>query len=114
MPILLEPGATFPVWLESDKTRPMESRPIFDAKAQSMRGQRKLLAVVDMIFAEGVTVDQVFDASRDCLFDSLGGWRNIATGFSREAIEDVLTFDEVRELLRKIAGNQRMSGDEKK
>jgi hypothetical protein len=34
--------------------------------------------------------------------------------FGKEAIEDALTFEEIRELLRKIGHNQRMSGDEKK
>ncbi len=79
-----------------------------------MRGQRKILAVIDLIFADGVTVDDVFDRSRDCLFDSLEGWRNMGGPFSKDAIEDALTFEEIRELLRKIGHNQRMSGDEKK
>lgn len=114
MPILLEPGATFDVWLESDKDKPAATRPAFTAKAQSMRGQRKILAVIDLIFADGVTVDDVFDKSRDCLFDSLDGWRNMGGSFSKDAIEDALTFEEIRELLRKIGHNQRMSGDEKK
>ena len=114
MPILLEPGATFDVWLKSDEDKPAATRPTFTAKAQSMRGQRKILAVIDLIFADGVTVGEVFDKSRDCLFDSLDGWRNMGRPFSSEAIEDALTFEEIRELLRKIGHNQRMSGDEKK
>ena len=114
MPILLEPGATFDVWLESDKDKPTATRPTFTAKAQSMRGQRKILAVIDLIFADGVTVDDVFDRSRDCLFGALDGWRNMGGPFSKDAIEDALTFEEIRELLRKIGHNQRMSGDEKK
>ena len=114
MPILLEPGATFEVWLKSDEDKPTSTRPAFTAKAQSMRGQRKILAVIDLIFADGVTVNDVFDRSRDCLFDSLDGWRNMGGPFSKEAIEDALTFEEIRELLRKIGHNQRMSGDEKK
>ena len=114
MPILLEPGATFDVWLKSDEDKPTSTRPAFTAKAQSMRGQRKILAVIDLIFSDGVTVDDVFDRSRDCLFDSLDGWRNMGGSFSKEAIEDALTFEEIRELLRKIGHNQRMSGDEKK
>ena len=114
MPILLEPGATFEVWLKSDEDKPTSTRPAFTAKAQSMRGQRKILEAIDLIFADGVTVDDVFDRSRDCLFDSLEGWRNMGGSFSRDAIEDALTFEEIRELLRKIGHNQRMSGDEKK
>lgn len=114
MPISLEPGQTFPVWLESDKDKQESSRPVFDAKSQSMRGQRKVLEIIDVIFKDGVTVDDVFDQTRDCLFSCLAGWRNIPQSFSKESIEDVLTFDECRELLRKIAHNQRMSGDEKK
>jgi hypothetical protein len=114
MPISLEPGQTFPIWLESDKDIPMASRPVFDAKAQSMRQQRKVLEVIDVIFKDGVSVEQVFDQTRDCLFDCLAGWRNVPKQLSKESIEDLLTFDECRELLRKCGANQRMSGDEKK
>ena len=114
MPISLEPGQTFPIWLESDKDIPMASRPVFDAKAQSMRQQRKVLEVIDVIFQDGVSVEEVFDKTRDCLFDCLSGWRNVPKQFSKESIEDLLSFDECRELLRKCGSNQRMSGDEKK
>lgn len=114
MPILLEPGQTFPIWLESDKDKPEATRPTFEAKAQSMRGQRKVLEVVDMLFKPGVTVDEVFDSARDCLASCLAGWRNMPEAFSVDAIEDLLTFEEIRELLRKVGYNQRMSGDEKK
>jgi hypothetical protein len=114
MPILLEPGQTFSVWLDSDKDKPEASRPMFLAKAQSMRHQRKLLAVIDMIFADGVTVNEVFDSTIEHLFLSLAGWKNIDREFSKDSIEDLLTFEECRELLRKIAHNQRMSGNEKK
>ncbi len=114
MPISLEPGQTFAIWLDSDKDKPLSSRPVFDAKAQSMRQQRKVLEVIDIIFKEGVSIEDVFDQTRDCLFDCLAGWRNVGCEFSKESIEDLLTFDECRELLRKCGANQRMSGDEKK
>ena len=34
--------------------------------------------------------------------------------FTADGIESVLSFSEIREILRKVAANQKMSGDEKK
>jgi len=115
MPIALEPGLTFEVWLDSDAEKPIESRPRFIVKTQSLRQQREIHRVIDLIFENNVTVDDVFDAAVDCLYKSCLSWKCMGDlAFSRECIEDVLSFSEIREILRKIAANQRMSADEKK
>lgn len=115
MPIALEPNLTFDVWLESDKDKPVASRPVFIAKTQSLRKQREIHRVVDMIFEEDVKVDEVFDSAVKCLLESCSGWRNMGEhSFDAEGIESVLSFSEIREILRKVAANQKMSGDEKK
>jgi hypothetical protein len=115
MPIALEPNLTFDVWLDSDKDKPIASRPVFVAKTQSLRKQREIHRVIDMIFEEGVKVDDVFDSAVACILDSCAGWRNMGNhAFTASGIEDVLSFSEIREVLRKVAANQKMSGDEKK
>lgn len=114
MPILLEPDATFEIVLDSDKDKPTASRPTFTAMAQSMRGQRQILEIVDLLYRESVTVDELFDKTLAKLREVIVGWKNMGKPFSVEALEDVLTFGEARALLSKVAYNQRMDPDEKK
>jgi hypothetical protein len=114
MPIFLEPDQTFEVSLEIDKEKPIATRPVFLVKSQSMRGQRKIMEAIDMLHVDGVTVSQVFDATIAQLERCLVGWRNMAIDFATDKIEDILNYNEATELLRKIAYNQKMSGDEKK
>jgi hypothetical protein len=115
MPIFLEPDQSFPVWLESDKDKHEESRPTFFVRSQSMRNQRKVLEVLDNLHKPGVTVDEVFSETVEQLKKVLAGWSNMnGIAFTPEAIEDVFTFTEARELLRLVAYNQRMDTTEKK
>ncbi len=115
MPIFLEPDQSFPVWLESDKDKPEESRPTFFVRSQSMRNQRKVLEVLDVIHRPGVTVEQIFNETVEQLKKVLAGWSNMnGIAFGSEAIEDVFTLTEARELLRLVAYNQRMDTTEKK
>lgn len=114
MPIFLEPDQSFPVMLECDKTKPAESRPVFRVKSQSMRNQRKILEVIDIIHKDGVTVDEIFDATIAELKRVVVGWSNMGQPFSVDALDEVLTLTEARELLRLVAYNQRMDDSEKK
>ena len=114
MPIFLEPDQSFDIVLDSDAEKPVASRPVFVARSQSMRGQRKIMEAIDMLHADGVTVSQVFDAAVEQLKRVLVDWRNMGREYTADAIEDVLSYNESIELLRKVAYNQRMSGDEKK
>lgn len=115
MPIALEPNLTFEVWLDSDKDKPIASRPVFIAKTQSLRKQREIHRVIDMIFEDGVKVPDVFDSAVKCLLEACSGWRNMVDhSFDADGIESALNFSEIREILRKVAANQKMSTDEKK
>jgi hypothetical protein len=80
-----------------------------------MRNQRKVLEVLDNLHKPGVTVDEVFGETVEQLKKVLAGWSNMnGIAFGPEAIEDVFTFTEARELLRLVAYNQRMDTTEKK
>jgi hypothetical protein len=114
MPIALEPNQSFPVVLDSDKDKPAETRPTFLAKSQSMRGQRKIGAVLDYMHKEGVKTDDLFDKSIDVLADVLSGWENMGRNYCKEALEDVLDYAEARELLSKVSANQHVTKEEKK
>lgn len=116
MPIFLEPGQRFPVVLDSDASKPAESRPTFYAKSQSMRGQQRIGEVLDSLTSpEGLTVEKMFSDVCDVLSDVLVGWEHMAgIEYSPDAIRDVLSYSEARELLRKVAHNQHVAPEEKK
>jgi len=115
MPVFLEPDQRFPVVLASDKDKPVESRPTFFAKSQSMRGQRRIAAVLDRLTEDKeVTHDELLDDIIEALGGVLTGWQNMGQPYSKDALEDVLSYTEARELLRLVAYNQHVSLEEKK
>lgn len=118
MPVFLEPDQSFPIVLDCDKDKPKESQPTFLVKSQSMRGQREVLRVLDAATDaanQSLTVDDMFTMTIDMLCKVMVGWQNMGEHkFSREAIEDILSFNEARELLRKVAYNQAVQHEEKK
>lgn len=116
MPVFLEPGQSFPVVLESDKEKPIELRPTFFAKSQAMRGQQKIATTLDRYTTDKeVTAEQLFDDVVTTLGEVLTGWKNMNDiPYSVDALRDVLSYTEARELLRKVAYNQHVTLDEKK
>lgn len=116
MPLFLEPNQRFAIVLECDRDKPADSRPTFFAKSQTMRNQRRVGEVLDGIYAQPPpSVDEMFGSVCDMLAEVLVGWSNMGgIEFSREAIQDVLTFTEARELLRLVMFNQALSDDQKK
>lgn len=114
MPLFLEPEQRFPIVLDSDKDKPKETRPTFFAKSHSMRSQRKLSEQIDAGFAAD-DVNAIYDANSQLLFENLIDWQNMGGhAFSLESIREILSFQEVRELLRKIVSNQHLGPEEKK
>lgn len=116
MPLFLEPGQKFPVVLEIDKDKPAESRPTFYARSQSMRNQQRIADVLDSIYAEPQpTVEQMFSDICEALATVFVGWSNMGgIEYSKDALRDVLTFTEARELLRLVMYNQHVTHEEKK
>lgn len=116
MPIALEPNQSFSVVLDCDANKPIESRPMFFAKSQSMRGQAKLFKVLDRITEDkDATVEDLFADAVNALAEVLTGWKNMnGIDYSKDALMDVLTYSEARELLRKVCHNSHLNTDEKK
>jgi hypothetical protein len=113
MPIFLEPDQTFEVCLDADQSKPVESRPVFVCLSQSMRGQRSILQAVDLL-DEKHSIDEIFDATISELKRVVVGWRNVERSFVVDDLDNLLTYREARELLIKVAYNQRMDTNEKK
>ena len=116
MPLFLEPGQKYPVVLDSDADKPKAERPTFFARSQAMRGQQRIGEVLDLWTSNpDVTPAQLFEAAIDVLADVLIGWENMSgIEFVRDSLRDVLTYQEARELLRKVMYNQHITPDEKK
>jgi hypothetical protein len=115
MPVFLEPDQKFPIVLACDKDKPAESRPTFFAKSQPVRGQRRIANVLDRLTQDKeVTSDQLFDDAIEELGRVLTGWQNMGQPYSKEALEDVLNYQECRELLRLVSYNQHVTLEEKK
>lgn len=116
MPAFLEPSQTFPVVLEIDKDKPKDVQPTFMAVALSMREQRKLLTMLDRLNEDYYkSHDDAFKDAVETLSKVVTGWKNMGSlVFSPESFEDVLSYTEARELLRKVANNQHVQLEEKK
>lgn len=116
MPKCLEPDDIFEVWLDSDASKPIDARPVFLCRTQSMRGQKKLYDALDRFFDPNSdeSPSQRFAMLIDVVSAIVTGWRNMGTfTFSKESIEEVLSHAEAMELIRKVAWN-RPSHEEKK
>jgi len=115
MPLSLEPGQGYPIVLDLDTSKPAEVQPTFFAKSQSMRGQQIVGETLDLWSAKDVTVTDLFTKTCDILSTVLIGWKNMSgIEFSRDALADLLTYGEARELLRKVMYNQHITAEEKK
>ena len=114
MPLCLEPNQRFPIVLDSDKDKPLATRPTFFVVSLSMREQMKLSAGMDAALSHDST-EAIFDATCKLLDDYLVGWSNMGPhDYSEASVTDFLTHSEARELLRKILGNSHVSLEEKK
>ena len=72
MPICLEPNQRFPIVLDSDKDKPIATRPTFFVVSLSMREQLKLSAGMDAALSHEST-EAIFDATCKLLDDYLVG-----------------------------------------
>jgi hypothetical protein len=113
MPLFLEPDQRFPIVLDSDKDKPIESRPTFFAKSQSMRSQLALSTAMDEALSHKTT-QEIFDATCCLIADNITGWANMGAYTHGNDIKEFLSHGEARELLGKILSNQHVNPEEKK
>lgn len=114
MPLALEPGQRCAVVLDSDVSKPADSRPTFYVKALSMREQLRLSDEMDAALAHG-KAEKIFDAACELLSKYLLGWSNMGSfTFGTDDLRDLLAHHEARELLRKVLSNSHLQPEEKK
>jgi hypothetical protein len=115
MPISLEPEQIFQVVLDIDAAKPADVRPVFLCKSQSMRDHLKILQVLDKWLEKDVTPETLFDATCCEIKRVVTATKNMGSfNLASDDFKDLLTYDEARELLRKIGSNAHLKPDEKK
>lgn len=113
MPIFLEPDQCFPIVLDTDKDKPIETRPTFSVKSLSMRGQLKLSTELDAALSHS-TPEEIFQATCDLLGEYVVGWKNMGVFEYGCDVKEFLAHSEARELLGKVLKNQHVPAAEKK
>jgi hypothetical protein len=114
MPLFLEPDQRFPIVLDSDMGKPIDSRPTFYAESLSMREQNKLSSAIDGIFEHAKSTTDICDRTVEVINRYVCGWKNMGQFEFGADIRDFLTQQEAMQLLRKIMGNQHVQLEEKK
>lgn len=112
MPRSLDPNSVLTMVLACDVDKPHDVQPRIFAKTPTLNQQRKLISVLTSLESGGV--QEKFDAILDAAMLLLTGWENIPIQFSRDAVGDVLSLDEVVEVLQFLVGSSRPTADDKK
>ncbi len=113
MPRSLDPGARLTMVLACDVDKPAEIQPRIFAKSPTLNQQRKLLSVMTSLEKTSNVLEQ-FDSMLDMAALLITGWENIDIPYSRDALGDVLTADELVEVLTFLMGYSQATPDDKK
>ena len=81
-----------------------------------MRVQQSVADVLDTLSTENaLSTAEIFEAHCKKLSEVIVDWKNMGSfEFGKADLQEVLTFNEARELLRKVMYNQHITADEKK
>ena len=114
MPRSLDPSSRLTFVLACDADKPAATQPRFFAKCLTLNQQRKLLTAVDGLRTSD-TPESKLDSALDAAVICLTGWENMGgIEFSREAIGDVLSIDEIIEVFDAVIGASTPKVDDKK
>jgi len=88
-------------------------QPRIFAKSPTLNQQRKLIGVMTSLEKSGDILEK-FDAMLDMAALLISGWENIDLPYSRETLGDVLTADELVEVLTFLMSHSQATPDDKK
>lgn len=118
MPKSLDPSSRLTMVLACDLEKPKETQPRIFARTLTLNQQRKLMAAMSRM--QTASADEKIDSALDAAELCLTGWENMtgqdgtAIQFSREAIGDVLSMEELAEVFASVSGAGKASASEKK
>jgi len=110
MPRSLDPSSRLTMVLASDVDK--VPQPKIFAKSPTLNQQRKLIGLISSL--EKSSLVEQFDAILDAATMMLTGWENIPCDFSRENIGEVLSMEELIEVLTFLISASAPSADDKK
>jgi hypothetical protein len=99
--------------LEYDLDKPTESQPRFFAKQPTLNQQRILIGVLSSLHSGGELAEK-FDAILDAAALLITGWENIPLPFTRENLGDVLSLEEIIEVLNYLVSQSQPTEDDRK
>lgn len=110
MPRSLDPSSRLTMVLASDVDK--NPQPKIFAKSPTLNQQRKLIGLISSL--EKSSLVEQFDAILDAATMMLTGWENIPFDFNRENIGEVLSMEELIEVLTFLISASAPSADDKK
>lgn len=110
MPRSLDPNSKLTMVLACDVDK--TPQPKIFAKSPTLNQQRKLVSLLSSLDSGGLV--EKFDAILDAAAVCLTGWENIPVEFSRESIGDVLSLEEIVEVLSFLVSSSTATVDDKK
>lgn len=122
MPRSLDPNSRITMVLACDVDKPADSQPRIFARTLTLNQQRRLMAAMRSMKDASGDADRIIDSALDAAEVCLIGWENMndpATGdaipFSRDAIGDVLSLEEMTEVFGAVLDSSKVdAGDKKK
>jgi len=119
MSLAADPNQTIEIVLQSDKNLPPETQPVFYFKYLTCRKWKAFLALREKM-KDVKTVAEVVDVAIEILSLNLCGWKNVVAAdgtkveFSLDKIEDILSPDDIYDLMTVEKEQQTLSADDKK
>lgn len=120
MPRSLDPSSRLTLVLACDVDKPVEVQPRLYARCLTLNQQRKLIDAIEGLRdseSAAAKMESALDAAAICLV----GWENVSDPvtqqpipFSREAIGDVLSIQEIIEIFEAVIGASVPSPEDKK
>lgn len=101
MPKSLDTSDRIVFVLASDADKPKDVQPRLVGQVLTLGRQRKLMAAIRKMESAKDAESQV-EAALDAVEVCLSGWENFGREFSREALEDMLTIGEIKEIIDAI------------
>jgi hypothetical protein len=118
MSLAADPNQTYEYVLESDRKMPVEKQPVFIFKYLTARKWKTLISCRDKIKA-ATTVMEITEQALEIIKLNLIGWKNVIAAdgsnmeFSLEKIEDILSPDDIYELMT-AENKQSLNSEDKK
>jgi hypothetical protein len=120
MSLAADPNQTYEYSLEADMSLPVEKRPVFFLKYMTTRQWRQHVEIREKI-RQAKTVIEIHEMVINHVVPNIKGWKNVKgcegtqdLPFSADKVEEVLSLDDIYELMSAEGNRQKLTADDKK